>query len=132
MIILSLFLSFTENENAKRASEEERVSSVRRRRVQQQRPKAFGKKKGPLSLSRSRETRFEVCVVCVPRVTNFERTVSCREKNEKMEQKHNHTVVGRVKERVVVVVVVKSEYTQAKSLSCSKCECSKILILRHV
>ena len=71
-------------------------------------------------------------VVCVPKVTKFERTVSCKEKNEKMEQKHNHTVVGRVKERVVVVVVVKSEYTQAKSLSCSKCECSKILILRHV
>jgi len=87
LIILSLFLSFTENKNAKRALEE-RVSIVRRR-VQQQRPKAFGKKKGPLSLSRSREKRFGVWV-CVPRVTNFERTVSCREKNEKMEQKQPH------------------------------------------
>jgi len=88
LIILSLFLSFTENKNAKRALEE-RVSIVRRR-VQQQRPKAFGKKKGPLSLSRSREKRFGVWV-CVPRVTNFERTVSfVREKNEKMEQKRNN------------------------------------------
>jgi len=88
LIILSLFLSFTENKNAKRALEE-RVSIVRRR-VQQQRPKAFGKKKGPLSLSRSREKRFGVWV-CVPRVTNFERTVSFRrEKNEKMEQKQPH------------------------------------------
>jgi len=71
--------------------------------------------------------------VCVPRVTNFERTVSFRrEKNEKMEQKQPRFTVGRLKERVVVSVVVKSEYKQAKSLSRSKCECSKILILLYV
>lgn len=46
-----------------------------------------------LSLSRSREKRFGVWV-CVPRVTNFERTVSCREKNEKMEQKQPHFKSG--------------------------------------
>jgi len=81
---------------------------------------------------RSREKRFGVWV-CVPRVTNFERTVSFfREKNEKMEQKQPHFKVGRLKERVVVSVVVKSEYKQAKSLSRSKCERSKILILLYI
>ena len=55
------------------------------------------------------------------------------ERKMKKWSRNNRTVkVGRLKERVVVVVVVKSEYKQAKSLSCSKCECSKILILLYV
>ena len=54
------------------------------------------------------------------------------ERKMKKWSRNNHTVVGRLKERVVVVVVVKSEYKQAKSLSRSKCECSKILILLYV
>ena len=97
LIILSLFLSFTENKNAKRALEE-RVSMFVV--VYNTTSKSLGKKK-PLSLSRSREKRFGVWV-CVPRVTNFERTVSFVERKMKKWSRNNRTVVGRLKERVVV------------------------------
>ena len=54
------------------------------------------------------------------------------ERKMKKWSRNNRTLVGRLKERVVVSVVVKSEYKQAKSLSCSKCERSKILILLYI
>ena len=89
--MLSLFLSKPRTRTRK--EREERVCPVRRRL--RQRPNAFGKEKGPLSLSLSKESAF--CCGRVPRMTNFERTGLRvyylgfrREKNEKKEKKQPH------------------------------------------